>query len=72
MQYDPTVNNMLRVYIDDKPTNYGAYSYWYYERGYENRLHDLYEHLVNEHGSCGWPQVQGTIVRYYRNAPGVT
>lgn len=70
MQYDPTVNNMLRVYVDDKPTSYGAYQHWYTENGNENILYSLYEVLMNEYGSCGWPQVQGDIVRYYRHAPG--
>jgi len=69
MQYDSTVNNMLRVYVDDKPTNYGAYQHWYNERGNENQLYNLYETLMNEYGHCGWPTVQGTIVRYYRHDP---
>lgn len=72
MNYDPTVNNMLRVYVDDKPTRYGVYQHWYNENGNDNRLFDLHDHLINEFGACGWPQVYDTIVRYYRHDPSAT
>jgi hypothetical protein len=72
MNYDPTVNNMLRVYVDDKPTRYGVYQHWYNENGNDNRLLVLHEHLINEYGLCGLPLVQGTIVRYHKNGPVMT
>ncbi len=72
MLYDPNVNNMLRVYVGDKPTQYGAYASWYQQEGEENRLYHLYETLRNEYGAVGWPRVEGNIVRYYNNDPGAT
>ncbi len=72
MNYNPNVNNMLRVYIGDKPTRYGAYASWYLEEGEENRVYNLYETLMNEYGHVGWPQVEGMIVRYHTRDPSAT
>jgi|LauGreDrversion4_2_1035121.scaffolds.fasta_scaffold1243207_1 hypothetical protein len=78
MNYDPTVNNMLRVYVDDKPTRYGVYQHWYNEihgrivNGNDNRLFVLHDHLINEFGACGWPRVYDTIVRYHKQDPSAT
>ncbi len=72
MLYDASINNMLRVYVGDKPTQYGAFEWWYRQEGEENRVYHLYETLMNEYGRVGWPQVQGTIVRYYTQDPSVS
>ncbi len=72
MNYNPNVNNMIRVYIGDKPTRYGAYASWYLEEGEENRVYNLYETLMNEYGLVGWPQVEGMIVRYHTRDPSAT
>ena len=72
MLYDHNVNNMLRIYVDDKPTAYGAFSEWYRESNQDNRLYSIYETLRNEYGEVGWPLVEGQIVRYYTSDPRIT